>query len=212
MVIERFSDSEQENGMFKKWQASAERSCKSALYRGMATLPVAATLLMLGSPAHARTTELLTSFDAQPVVSKEELAQLRGGFSLGNGMVVNFGLQIQQFVNDMTKPLNDVNIQLVHNNFTVTQTTGGKTTTSMLTSLPQTFVPAGVVNNGATQLAVTISTQAIQSIVQNSANNQALTSVATLNVSTQGVMTALQHAAGTNQLIQTMQMNSWTHR
>ena len=197
--------------MFKKWQGSAQRSCKSALYRGMATLPVAATLLMLGAPAHARTTERLTAFDSQPVLSKEELAQLRGGFSLGNGMVVNFGLQIQQFVNDMTKPLNDVNIQLVQNNFTVTQTTGNKTTTSTLTSLPQTFVPAGVVNNGATQLAVTISTQAIQSIVQNSANNQALTSVATLNVSTQGVMTALQHAVGTNQMIQTMQMNSWAH-
>jgi hypothetical protein len=211
MVIERFSLSEQENVMFKKGQGGTQLSCKSALYRGMATLPVAAALLVLGAPAHARTTERLTSFDSQPVVSKEELAKLRGGFSLGNGMVVNFGLQIQQFVNNMTKPVNDVNIQLVQNNFTVTQTTGGKTTTSTLTSLPQTFAPAGVINNGATQLAVTVSTQAIQSIVQNSANNQALTSVATLNVSTEGLMTALQHSVGTSQLIQTMQMNSWTH-
>jgi hypothetical protein len=205
------SHSSLENSMFKKWPSSARLSSKAPLYRSVAGLPIAAALLAFGTAAHASAMDHLTAFDAQPVLSKAELAKLRGGFALGGGLVVNFGLEIQQFVNDMTKPINDVNISLVQNNFTVTQTTGGTTTTSNLTGLPQTFSPAGVINNGATQLAVTVSNQAIKSIVQNSANNQALTSVVTLNVTTQGLMNKLQQTAGANQLIQLMQTNSWTH-
>jgi hypothetical protein len=178
----------------------------------MAALSVAAALIAFGAPAPARAADRLMAFDSQPVLTADQLALLRGGFDLGNGVSINFGLEIQQFVNDMLTPVNQVNLDLLKNNFTVTQTTGGKTTTSTLTSLPQTFTPTGPINNGATQLAVTITSQAIQSIVQNAANNQALTSVATLNVSTEGLLNVLRQTVGTNQMIQMMQMNSaWTH-
>lgn len=198
--------------MFEKRQFSARPSCKSALYRGMAALPIAAALITFCASAQARTPERLEAFDSQPVLSADELAVLRGGFDLGHGISVNFGLQIQQYVNNMLEPVNQVNLDLTKNNFTVTQTTGGKTTTQTLTSLPQTFTPSGPINNGATQLAITVSNQAIQSIVQNSANNQALTSVVTLNVSTEGMLNALRQTVGTNQMVQMMQMNSaWTH-
>jgi hypothetical protein len=195
--------------MFEKYQSSARLSCKYAFQRA---LPVAAALIALGAPVHGRAAERLVAFDSQPVLTADELAMLRGGFDLGNGISVNFGLEIQQFVNNMLTPVNQVNLDLLKNNFTVTQTTGGKTTTSTLTSLPQTFAPAGAVNNGATQLAITVSNQAIQSIIQNSANNTAISSVATLNVSTEGLVNVLRQSVGTSQMIQMMQMNSaWTH-
>lgn len=195
--------------MFEKWHTSARLGCKSTLYRGIAALPIAAALLVLGAPVHSRAGERLTAFDAQPVVSKAELAKLRGGFSLGNGVTINFGLQIQQFVNDLTAPLNQVNINLVKNNFTVTQTTGGTTTT--LPSVPNVITPNGPINNGATNLAVALSNSGIQSLIQNSANNQALAQTTTLNISTQGLANVLHQMAGNSQMIQTIQMNSGIH-
>jgi hypothetical protein len=195
--------------MFGTWHTSARLCFKSTLYRGIAALPVAAALLVFGASAHGHAAERLTAFDAQPVLSKAELAKLRGGFALGNGVTVNFGLQIQQFVNDMTTPLNQVNINLVKNNFTVTQTAGGTTTT--LPSIPNVITPNGPINNGATNLAVTLANSGIQSVIQNSANNQALVQTTTLNISTQGLANTLHQIAGNNQMIQMIQMNSGMH-
>jgi hypothetical protein len=196
--------------MFNKWQTSARLCIKSALCRGIAALPLAAVLLAPGVPAHGRTLERLTAFDAQPIVPKEELAKLRGGFNVGNGITVNFGLQVQQFVNDLLTPVNQVNIDLVKNNFTVTQTVGG--TTTALPSIPKVITPNGLINNGLSNLAVTLANSGIQSVITNSANNTALAQVTTLNVSTEGLANALRQAAGNNSLIQTIQMNSgFTH-
>ena len=195
--------------MFEKWQSAARLGRTPALYRGIAALPVAAALLVFGAPAHARSVERLTAFDSQPVLSKAELAKLRGGFALANGVTVNFGLQVQQFVNNLTTPINQVNVDLVKNNFTITQTAGGKTTT--LPSIPNVIRPNVPINDGASNLAVTLSNQGIQSLVQNSANNTALAQITTLNVSTQGLVNALRQTMGTNQLIQTMQMNAGIH-
>lgn len=172
---------------------------------------IAIMVFVVIATPYARASGRVTAFDSDPVLGKDELSKLRGGFNLANGAVINFGMQIQQFVNDSTKPVNTVDIALVQNNFTVTQTTGGKTTTTNLATLPQTFSPSGPINNGATQLAVTVSSQAVQSVIQNAANNQALTSVTTLNVQTQGLVNLVHQATSNAQLVQLMQMNSWTH-
>lgn len=196
--------------MFKKRLTSARLCSHSALCRGLAALPVAAALLALGAPAHGRALERLTAFDSQPVVPKEELAKLRGGFDVGNGITVNFGLQITQYVNNLVTPFNQVNIDLVKNNFTVTQTTGG--TTKTLPSVPSVITPNVPVNNGLSNLSVTLANSGIQSVITNSANNTALAQNTTLNVSTQGLTNALRQATGNNTIIQTIQMNGgFTH-
>jgi len=197
--------------LFKNCCRPVRLSCNFLARHGVLLFPIATVTLMLIAAPQARAGGRLTAFDSDPVVGKAELSKLRGGFNLGNGAVVNFGLQVQQFVNDAIKPVNDVQIMLVQNKFTVTQTTGGKTTTTDLAALPQTFSPSGPINNGATQLAVTITNQAVKSLIQNAANNQALTSITTLNVQTQGLVNMLHQAAANGQLVQTLQMNGWTH-
>jgi hypothetical protein len=146
------------------------------------------------------------------VLSAAELDKLRGGFDLGNGITVNLGLQVQQFVNSLLTPVNQVNVS-VTNKLTVTQTTNGPNgpTTTTLPSIPSTITPIGPINNGATNLAVTLANSGITSTIQNSANNQALTQITTLNISTQGLVNVLHQMAGNSQMIQMIQMNSGIH-
>jgi hypothetical protein len=198
--------------MFNKWQTSARLGSKSTLYRGIAALPVTAALLVLGAPADVRAAVHVTEFDNQPVLSAAELDKLRGGFDLGNGITVNLGLQVQQFVNSLLTPVNQLNVS-VTNKLTVTQTTNGPNgpTTTTLPSIPSTITPIGPINNGATNLAVTLANSGITSTIQNSANNQALTQITTLNISTQGLVNVLHQMAGNSQMIQMIQMNSGIH-
>jgi len=74
------------------------------------------------------------------------------------------------------------------------------------------ITPNVPINNGLSNLSVTLANSGIQSVITNSANNTALAQNTTLNVSTQGLTNALRQATGNNTIIQTIQMNGgFTH-
>ncbi len=173
---------------------------------------VAAPLVLAPSIAFAKMDrQMLAAFAGAPVVSAAELDKQRGGFMLPNGALVNFGMEIQEFVNNTLK--NDVKVDFsVQNHFTVTQTQGTTTTTTTYSQLPNGGLSFQTPSNGGlTQQTVNIANNTIQTLVQNSANNQALKTVTTVNVSTQGLAQTLQQLSTNAQIMNTIHMNSWMH-
>lgn len=173
---------------------------------------IAVPLILTPSIAFANVDQQFSSaFAGAPVVSAAELARQRGGFMLPSGLMVNFGMEVQQFVNNTLT--NDVKADFsAQNHFTVTQTHGDTTTMQTYTQLP----PGGLSfpttsNGGLTQQTVNIVNNTIQSLVQNSANGQSLKTVTTVNIATQGLANLL-HQAGTNsQVMNAIHMSSWMH-
>jgi hypothetical protein len=88
--------------------------------------------------------------------------------------------------------------------------TSGPTSIS-ITPSGLTATLAAVANGGLTNLGVTINNGAIQSVIQNSANNQALTSVTTLNLTTQGLASTLHTAVMMNNIVGIIQSNALMH-
>lgn len=189
-------------GLTGKWTA-----CASVFVSSVAMLTA---LGAMPSAAHA---ELLTAFDHDPVVSTAELGKLRGGFELPGGALIQFGFQMQQYVNHVlqdtvsTSPIT-IGGGVVQPSFSVTQTVNGVTVTKPYNQLPpgglqfQTPTPGG-------QVSVNINNGSIQTLIQNSANNQALQSVTTINIATQGLVNVLHSAMSTAQIMNTIQTNSW---
>lgn len=190
-------------GLTGKWTA-----CASVFVSSVAMLTA---LGAMPSAAHA---ELLTAFDHDPVVSTAELGKLRGGFELPGGALIQFGFQMQQYVNHVlqdtvsTSPIT-IGGGVVQPSFSVTQTdSNGHTVTTPYNQLP----PGGIQFKTATdggQISVNINNGSVQTLIQNSANNQALQSVTTINIATQGLVNVLHSAMSTAQIMNTIQTNSW---
>jgi hypothetical protein len=96
-------------------------------------------------------------------------------------------------------------------------TTNTKTPNAILNSTPTsiTITPSGlnatlsaVANSGLTNLGVTINNGAIQSVIQNAANNQAFQSVTTLNLTTQGFASTLHNVATMSNIAGVIQSNA----
>jgi hypothetical protein len=191
------------SGRCKFWRAIGSDVVSLALISTLAMVPV----ILVPSAAFAKVDrQLLAAFAGDPVVSTSELDKQRGGFFLPNGGLVNFGLEIQQFVDNTLQ--NALTVNQVANHFTVT--TGG--TTTDLTQLPANgFTATTVTNNGATKLVTTILNGAIHTLAQNTANSQTIQTVTTLNIATQGFQSALHNVTTTAQILNTIQMNSWIH-
>lgn len=193
-------------------------TCRCHIRSGRRLLLGAACAALLVGPASRASASALTEFDHDPVVSADELAQLRGGFVMPNGLLVRFGFEIQQIANDVVQ--NAVSVGpvtlangVVQQNFTVTQTTPGGTQTMQLTQIPSGgFKFPTALNNGLTNLSVTINNQSVQSVIQNQANNQALRTVTTVNLSTQGLLSALQSTMRTAQILNSIHNNNWIGR
>ena len=189
-------------GLTGKWA-----TCASLLVSSMALLTA---LGAMPSAAHA---ELLTAFDHDKVVGAAELAKLRGGFELPGGALIQFGFQMQQYVNHVlqdavsTSPIT-IGGGVVQPTFSVTQTVNGVTVTKPYNQLPpggiqfQTPTPGG-------QVSVNINNGSVQTLIQNSANNQTLQSVTTINIATQGLVNVLHSAMSTAQIMNTIHTNSW---
>jgi hypothetical protein len=123
---------------------------------GVATRAAAVSLALLLSVtgAYARSgQEKLTGSLGGQALTPAQLDELRGGWINWNGALVEIGL----------------NIKLVNNGIVVVNT-------PLQNSLTQSF------NSGATNLSVTTSNGSIQTVIQNSANNQAIQSITTMDV------------------------------
>ena len=193
-------------------QRNPKRIRKEDIVAGVLSVVVAAPAVFAPSVAFAKVDrELVAAFAGNPVVSAAELDKQRGGFMLSNGAMVNFGMEIQQFVNNTLQ--NDVNMAFgVKNTFTVTQTTPSGTTTTTYNQLPAnglTFQTSA--GGGATNEAVTVTNNAIQTITQNTQNNQALKTVTTVNISTQGFANVLHQASTNMQIINSIRTGGWRH-
>jgi hypothetical protein len=171
-------------------------------------------------PPGSEGTDRLTAFDQDPRVGAADLDQQRGGFAMPHGVTVRFGFEIQQFANHVMH--NDLKVSpievangVVQNHFTVSQTTpvaggGTQTQTTILTQLPTGgFNAQATLNNGQTNLAVTLNNGSIETLVQNQANNQALQTISTVNLTTEGVAPLIHAAIAAARLIQTIHGNSW---
>lgn len=281
------------------------RSSPYRVFRGYlsGTALVALPLVIALSPASSFATPIggpteLLAFNSDPALTRAELDRLRGGFFLSNGNMINFGVSVQQYVNNQLA--NSVSLK-VDNNFTLTQTgpsgttsvfstpqggiksmsftpsklgsmtgsftppsggnppstpnnlpnnfsggTGGMTNTNNTPHLgAPTFTPpvsntnlvttntqtpnvimnsgptsititpsalnatlSAVANGGLTNLGVTVNNGAIQSVIQNAANNQAFQSVTTLNLTTQGFASTLHNVVTMSNIAGVIQSNA----
>lgn len=184
-----------------------QATCASLFVSGLALLTA---LGAMPSPAHA---ELLTAFDHDQVVSAAELSKLRGGFELPSGALIQFGFQMQQFVNHTlqetvsTGPITIGN-GAIQPTFSVTQTVNGIAQTQTYDHLP----PGGInfpTSFPGGNISVNINNGSVQTLIQNSDNNQTLQSVTTINIATQGLVNILHSAMSTAQIIHTIQTNNW---
>lgn len=169
--------------------ASSKAKDIAALVFSVALAGAAAPALLAPSVAYAKADKpLLMAFAGDEVVSATELDKQRGGFVLPTGGLVNFGLEIQDMVNGtIVQTFNAANLPA-----------GGVNVTS-------------TANGGLTKFDTTIANGVIATVVQNGANNQALQTVTTLNISTQGFQTALHTVTQTAQILNTIRTNVWMH-
>jgi hypothetical protein len=153
----------------------------------------------------------LTAFNDAKVLTSSELDKVRGGFDAGGGVFVQIGFEIDQFANNVLQnqvsvsPITIQGNKVITNTFTVTQTTpSGGTTTTTSAQIPITVQTNlnPVQGVPATVLAVTVNNGSIQSLVQNQANNQTLSTVTTVNITTQGLLNAIQNVETISRLNQ----------
>lgn len=183
----------------------------SAVVLGAVLVGVGAPIVIAPSIAFAKESrEMLVAFADEPVLSATELDKQRGGFFLPNGAMVNFGVEVQQFIDNTLQ--NALSVSGIQNNFTVTQTTPSGTTTENISQLPANgFSVTTTGNGGQTKLVTNITNGAIQTLVQNAASDHSIQTVTTINVATQGFQKALQNVTTNFQIMNTIHMNNWTH-
>ena len=183
----------------------------SAIVLGAVLVGVGAPMVIAPSTAFAKETrEMLVAFADEPVLSTAELDKQRGGFFLPNGAMVNFGVEVQQFIDNTLQ--NALSVSGIQNNFTVTQTTPSGTTTENISQLPSNgFSITTTGNGGQTKLVTNITNGTIQTLVQNGASNHSIQTVTTINVATQGFQQAVQQVTTNFQIMNTIHMNNWTH-
>ncbi|MGH7074255.1 MAG: hypothetical protein ACREFD_08660 [Stellaceae bacterium] len=167
------------------------------------TLGAVLSLAMLtpttGARASSNPRELL-ALSGEPALTSAQLAKLRGGFYV-NGALFQIGFDVQQFVNNSLVNQVNYNVQsgtLTTNNVATNGISGPITVTT--TS-----------NDGTTQLSVTVSNGAVQTVVQNTANNRALQTITTLNVATQGEAQNIRNFIIGRNLANIIQSNAWMH-
>jgi hypothetical protein len=174
---------------------------------GMALAILSLGLAIAITPAHAAApkapNDVLSAFSGAKVLTASELGKVRGGFDAGGGVFVQIGFEVSQFANNVLQnqvSVSPINIHgnSVTNTFTVTQTTaGGGTKITTLSQLPAggltalTNLNSNAQNVPQTVLSVTLNNGSIQSLIQNQANNQALSSITTVNIITQGLLNAI---------------------
>ena len=183
----------------------------SAIVLGAVLVGTGAPMVIAPSAAFAKETrEMLVAFADEPVLSTAELDKQRGGFFLPNGAMVNFGVEVQQFIDNTLQ--NALSVSGIQNNFTVTQTTPSGTTTENISQLPSNgFSITTTGNGGQTKLVTNITNGTIQTLVQNGASNHSIQTVTTINVATQGFQQAVQKVTTNFQIMNTIHMNNWTH-
>ena len=183
----------------------------SAIVLGAVLVGTGAPVVIAPSAAFAKETrEMLVAFADEPVLSTAELDKQRGGFFLPNGAMVNFGVEVQQFIDNTLQ--NALSVSGIQNNFTVTQTTPSGTTTENISQLPSNgFSITTTGNGGQTKLVTNITNGTIQTLVQNGASNHSIQTVTTINVATQGFQRAVQQVTTNFQIMNTIHMNNWTH-
>jgi len=181
----------------------------SVVALGAIAVGAAAPVVLAPLPAYAHEArELLAAFAGDKVLTATELDKERGGFYMPNGALVNFGMEIKHMVDGLVT--NDIQVNQVQNHFTMT-TNGGPPVE--VTQLPANgFNVTTVANGGETKLVTNVNNGGIQTLVQNSANNQSVQTVTTVNVSTQGFQNAVQHVTTNFQIMNTIHMNTWNHR
>lgn len=189
----------------------ASRKGVSVIALGAMVVGTVAPMALAPSSAFARESrELLTAFAGEHVLTTAELDKQRGGFFLPNGAMVNFGVEVQQFIDNTLQSA--LSVSGIQNNFTVTQTQGGTTTTSNVSQLPANgFSVTTNANDGDTKLVTNIVNGSVQTLVQNGASNHSIQTVTTINVSTQGFQKALQNATTNFQILNTIRMNGLLH-
>lgn len=189
----------------------ARRSGVSAVVLGAVLAGVVAPIAVAPSTAFAKEArETLVAFAGEHVLTTAELDKQRGGFFLPNGAMVNFGVEVQQFIDNTLQSA--LSVSGIQNNFTVTQTQGGTTTTSNVSQLPANgFSVTTNANDGDTKLVTNIVNGSVQTLVQNGASNHSIQTVTTINVSTQGFQKALQNATTNFQILNTIRMNGLLH-
>lgn len=159
--------------------------------------------------------EILSIFRRNDVVAAAELDKLRGGFMMPDGALIRFGYKVQQYVNNTlenTVSLGPVDVAHdgIQNTYTVTQTTPNGTHSVAPAALPPSgFNFSNSANNGQTRLSVNFDNNNLINMVQNTANDQAIRTVTTVNVSTRGFANILHTSMGSLQVLYTIQHNSW---
>ncbi|HTV84123.1 MAG TPA: hypothetical protein VME63_01885 [Dyella sp.] len=124
-------------------------------------------------------------------ISTEKLDAVRGGFDLGDGLQVSFGIERAVYINGALVTYNSINIPDV-----------AHITTQQAMSLASALSAVNVVQNGPgnTFDPSSIGQTAAATVIQNTLNNQTIQSLTTLNVSvntldafrSQGLQQALQ--------------------
>lgn len=125
------------------------------LYR---KLPTAAVWLLIGFTSQALASDLPTEADSSltnwEVASDAELAELRGGFTLPNGMIIDFSLEKTIYLN------------------------GAKSFSSVF-QLPNNIALS---QNGLQNLSQILADSGLRSVIQNNLDNQIINSITEINI------------------------------
>jgi hypothetical protein len=178
-------------------------------FRQASSMAIAVCVAISGVPAVAYANAigpgLLTEFNQDRVLSKGELDRQRGGFFLPNGAMVSLGVEIQQYVNNQLE--NQVTYT-VKNTFSVTQTTPqGTTIYTQPVTLASVVVPS-LASTGTTTLTGQVLNGAVQSVIQNTANNTAIKSVTTVTLNTQGLASLFRNNMMAGNILSAIQLNA----
>lgn len=125
------------------------------LYR---KLPTAAVWLLIGFTSQALASDLTAETDSAlanwEAASDAELAELRGGFTLPNGMIIDFSLEKTIYLN-------------------------GKESFSSVFQLPSNVALS---RNGLQNLSQILANSGLRSVIQNNLDNQIINSITEINI------------------------------
>jgi hypothetical protein len=125
------------------------------LYR---KLPTAAVWLLIGFTSQALASDLTAEADSTlanwEAASDAELAELRGGFTLPNGMIIDFSLEKTIYLN-------------------------GEKSFSSVFQLPGN---AALSQNGLQNLSQILANSGLRSVIQNNLDNQIINSITEINI------------------------------
>jgi hypothetical protein len=133
-------------------------------------------------------------------LNDSQLREVRGGFSTGSGLMVNFSFQEATYVNhNLIQNIVVPTITFPPNAVTGAAATASRSTSAPIGNLPtqvQASAPTQAIqsslNNGLTSVVSNLAAPGVTNTVSNAANNQLIQQVITANIGVTGLSHAIQ--------------------